>query len=100
MVSFDSTALLQRLPVRSSFNSTSRTLMSARQARITYYAVLLACGMFPRAVQSQTFRLSFPATEHPTPVTGRAYLFVARTDKAEPRLQSGAMRTSEPFFGV
>jgi hypothetical protein len=33
-------------------------------------------------------------------VTGRAYLFVARTDEEEPRLQSGAQRSSEPFFGV
>lgn len=74
--------------------------MSARLSRLTYYAILLTCGIYPRAAQSQTFRLSFPATTQTSPVTGRAYLFVARTDKEEPRLQSGAMRRSEPFFGV
>jgi hypothetical protein len=33
-------------------------------------------------------------------VTGRAFLFVARRGEPEPRLQAGAMRASEPFFGV
>ena len=49
---------------------------------------------------AQTFSLSYPASAHAGPITGRAYVFVARTDKQEPRLQSGADRGSEPFFGV
>lgn len=49
---------------------------------------------------AQTFTLSFPASAQRTPVTGRAFVFIARTDRQEPRLQAGARRTSEPFFGV
>src|SRR5678816_1155376 len=78
----------------------SQIHMSARLARFTRYVVILICGILPHAAQSQTFRLSFPSASQSTPVTGRAYLFVARTNKEEPRFQAGAMRSSEPFFGV
>jgi hypothetical protein len=64
-------------------------------------AVLLSCiAAAPEQALAQTFSLSYPASAHAGPITGRAYLFVARTDKQEPRLQSGADRGSEPFFGV
>lgn len=72
-------------------------------------AACLAAPLAPLAARAQTFQLSFPAANAPASspapagagrITGRAYLFVARTDRAEPRLQSGSMRRSEPFFGV
>jgi len=62
--------------------------------------VLLSCVAVPGSARAQTFQLSYPAGANAGPITGRAYLFVARTDKEEPRLQSGADRGSEPFFGV
>src|SRR5215211_696721 len=62
--------------------------------------LLVACVLAPSAATAQTFTLSYPAATHAGPVTGRAFLFVARTDKEEPRLQSGADGGSEPFFGV
>src|SRR5438105_332058 len=65
--------------------------------------LFLACAAFlavPDATPAQAFRLSFPASVHAAPVTGRLFLFVARRGDPEPRLQSGAMRRSEPFFGV
>jgi Putative esterase len=49
---------------------------------------------------AQTFTLSFPASTRAEPVTGRAFVFIARNNETEPRLQSGATRRSEPFFGV
>ncbi len=49
---------------------------------------------------AQSVRLSFPASTHAGPITGRAFVFIARTDKTEPRRQSGSSRESEPFFGV
>jgi len=73
---------------------------SGLAAFMTRVAVLLACIAAPRLVDAQTFRLSYPSSAQDGPVTGRAYLFIARTDQAEPRLQSGATRRSEPFFGV
>jgi hypothetical protein len=63
-------------------------------------ALLVSCVAVPRLAIAQTFWLSYPASAHAGPITGRAFLFVARTDKEEPRLQSGADRESEPFFGV
>lgn len=58
------------------------------------------CGAAAPAARAQTFRLSYPASVHAGPITGRAYLFISRTNESEPRRQSGASRTSEPFFGV
>lgn len=49
---------------------------------------------------AQTFTLSYPATTRPGPITGRAFVFIARTGGTEPRLQAGTTRRSEPFFGV
>ena len=63
-------------------------------------AALLALACAPIALDAQSVRLSFPASAHASPVTGRAFLFVSRTDAQEPRRQSGAQRGSEPFFGV
>jgi putative esterase len=63
-------------------------------------ALLVACVAAPRPTLAQTFQLSYPASTNAGPITGRAFLFVARTDKEEPRLQSGPDRESEPFFGV
>lgn len=51
-------------------------------------------------LRAQTVRLSFPASAHAEPVTGRAFVFLSRTNRTEPRRQSGASRTSEPFFGI
>ena len=43
------------------------------------------------------FEISFPASIHAQPVTGRAYVMISRTNDREPRLQIG--RTGVPFFG-
>jgi enterochelin esterase-like enzyme len=72
---------------------------SARRTR-WWRAALAACGMLPLAAAAQTVRLTFPASVHAGPITGRAFLFVARTNSTEPRRQAGASRSSEPFFGV
>jgi hypothetical protein len=69
-------------------------------ASLTRRILLVAALLAPNAAPAQTFTLSYPATAHAGPITGRAYLFIARTDRTEPRLQSGARRQSEPFFGV
>ncbi len=85
--------------------TSSRALASrAARRRLTRLALLassiLSCIAAPRLARAQTFQLSYPAGANAGPITGRAFLFVARTDKEEPRLQSGPDRGSEPFFGV
>lgn len=49
---------------------------------------------------AQTFTVSFPTSASAGPITGRAFVFIARTDRTEPRLQAGARRGSEQFLGV
>jgi putative esterase len=70
-------------------------------ARATFAVVasLVANVTLSERSLAQTFWLSYPTSANAGPITGRAFLFVARTNKEEPRLQSGADRGSEPFFG-
>src|SRR5678816_1156562 len=67
---------------------------------LTLSGVVLSFVAAVAPASAQTFQLSYPAGANAGPITGRAFLFVARIDKEEPRLQSGADRESEPFFGV
>ena len=43
------------------------------------------------------FEITFPASAHAGPVTGRVYVMITRDERTEPRLQIG--RTGVPFFG-
>jgi len=43
------------------------------------------------------FRVSYPATVHEGPITGRVFVMISRTAEREPRLQIG--RNGTPFFG-
>ena len=43
------------------------------------------------------FEISFPASAHSGPITGRVFVMISRTGEREPRLQIG--RTGVPFFG-
>ena len=69
-------------------------------ATVRRVIVAASCLAASQLAGAQTVRLSFPASTHAGPITGRAFLFVARSDKSEPRRQSGAFRESEPFFGI
>jgi hypothetical protein len=43
------------------------------------------------------FEITYPASAHAGPITGRVYVMIARDGSSEPRLQVG--RTGIPFFG-
>ncbi|TAN21235.1 MAG: hypothetical protein EPN33_11435 [Acidobacteria bacterium] len=45
------------------------------------------------------FVLSFPASVHRGPITGRAFVFLTRGEHGEPRLQAGGYNGNIPFFG-
>jgi hypothetical protein len=53
----------------------------------------------PRSVDPKAlrFEITFPASAHAGPVTGRVYVMLARSDSTEPRMQIGRLGT--PFFG-
>jgi len=65
--------------------------------------ILLAAGTFcvPTAAFAQNggvqFEISFPSSAHAGPITGRAFVMIARNNDTEPRLQIG--RFGVPFFG-
>ena len=52
------------------------------------------------AQAAQKFEISFPAAVHAGPVTGRAFVVIAKTDTPEPRLAAGSWGDSGPLFGV
>ncbi len=70
--------------------------------RFSRRAALLAAGLalLAASLTAQTVQLRYDATVASGPITGRAFVFIARTDRSEPRQQAGSKRSSEPFFGV
>ena len=71
-------------------------------ARLVLVGVLAGTVLgvsFTRAQEAAPlrFEISFPATAHVEPVTGRVYVMISRNNDREPRFQIG--RTGVPFFG-
>jgi hypothetical protein len=86
--------------------ATSRILRVLSTFAVTALVSLaaVAAGPRPAAVEVQRSRpaplrvaISFPASAHAQPITGRVYVMIAKTGDREPRLQIG--RTGVPFFG-
>jgi hypothetical protein len=46
------------------------------------------------------FEISFPASVHSKPITGRVYVMLSDKREPEPRLQVGSWGSHPPFFGV
>jgi len=49
---------------------------------------------------SQKFEISFPASVHAAPTTGRVFVFITPKENPEPRLQAGGWGDAPPLFGV
>ncbi len=49
---------------------------------------------------SVKFEVSFPASVHAQPITGRALVVITRTDQPEPRTVAGSWGDAGPLFGV
>ncbi|HEV7702905.1 MAG TPA: hypothetical protein VGO46_01385, partial [Gemmatimonadaceae bacterium] len=68
--------------------------------------LLVACGAIaatPSLTAQATgphFDLSFPASVHAAPITGRLLLFLTQDTSSEPRFQGGALGSNAPFFGI
>ncbi|MGH9412138.1 MAG: alpha/beta hydrolase-fold protein [Terriglobales bacterium] len=71
--------------------------------KLIWLALLAAAAMAAAGCTTQTsgtrFALSFPASIHKGPITGRAFVFVTRSSHGEPRLQAGGYNGNIPFFG-
>ena len=70
-------------------------------SKITTAALIaiVASTVFTRAATTAglRFEITFPASAHAGPITGRVFVMIARDGKDEPRVQVG--RTGVPFFG-
>jgi hypothetical protein len=62
--------------------------------------VALTLGSIPTAARAQRAMITLDRSVSSAPVTGRVFLFLARTNDREPRLQAGSYGGSVPFFGV
>jgi len=69
-----------------------RVLATSLFAALVALAAVAASGPAPVRVA-----ISFPASVHAQPITGRVYVMISRTGDREPRLQIG--RIGVPFFG-
>lgn len=46
------------------------------------------------------FEISYPAALAQGPITGRVFVMIAKSNRVEPRLQSGSYNASVPFYGL
>ncbi len=68
--------------------------------RWTRHLLLALATVLPGAASGDgktRFQITYPASAHAGPLTGRAYVILSRTNEKEPRLQVGRMGV--PFFG-
>jgi Putative esterase len=49
---------------------------------------------------STKFEISFPASAHADPITGRAFVVITKTDNPEPRQAAGSWGDAGPLYGV
>src|SRR5690242_11716183 len=63
---------------------------------------VLLLGSAPSRAQTAPlqFAISFPASIHAAPITGRVFVIITRDSTPEPRLQAGSYTESAPFFGA
>jgi len=54
----------------------------------------------PAGTPEQKFEISFPASVHSKPITGRVFVMISDEQQPEPRFQVGSWGSHPPFFGV
>ncbi len=75
----------------------------ARLLRLLAWIVplLLACAATAVAPPPQPkFQVSFPASVHAQPITGRVFVIISNKADPEPRLAAGSLSISVELFGV
>ena len=67
--------------------------------RRALFVCLLLASLHALA-QSPRFQISFPASAHAHPITGRVFVIMAKSDRAEPRFQAGWWDEQTPIYAV
>src|SRR4051812_37307009 len=76
----------------------SEETMRAADIRCLAFAALCMSASGVEAQGRARFDISFPATAHAAPVTGRVYVMITRNEQKEPRQQIN-QADGIPFFG-
>lgn len=65
------------------------------------WVLVLAIAAFAQSSPAPTrFEVTFPATAHAEPITGRVFIAITRDPTREPRLQVGSWEDEPPLFGA
>ncbi|MGA2476686.1 MAG: hypothetical protein ABSF73_08710, partial [Terriglobia bacterium] len=59
-----------------------------------------SCAWAKTPVSDLRFKVSFPASTHARPITGRVFVMISNREKPEPRLQVGFWGDTAPLFGA
>jgi Putative esterase len=65
-----------------------------------FVSSLAVFGEARAATPGLKFEISFPASVHSKPITGRVYVMISNEQDPEPRFQVGSWGSHPPFFGV
>src|SRR5438046_7664190 len=69
-------------------------------AGVVLFVSLLALHSSHAAAANAQFEVSYPAALDNGPITGRVFVMISKSNRAEPRLQAGSYGGSIPFFGM
>lgn len=69
-------------------------------AGVVLFVSLLATYSGHATAANARFEISYPAALDNGPITGRLFVMISKSDRAEPRLQAGSYNGSVPFFGL
>ncbi|MGO8733722.1 MAG: alpha/beta hydrolase-fold protein [Terriglobia bacterium] len=79
----------------------SYRLYAAVLAMAVLGALVTSCRAFPKPpISGLRFKVSFPASAHAEPITGRVFVAISKRDNPEPRLQVGFWGDTSPLFGA
>jgi hypothetical protein len=91
-------AILQSSPILRHTSISIRTGAFLVLASVAFLCQAIGpATVLAQGASAARFRVTFPASAHQGPITGRVMVMISTTDDREPRLQIG--REGTPFFG-
>ncbi len=79
--------------------NTPHRMIIVRMSLCLILGLTLSLPLWSQSGPDLRFEISFPASVHPEPITGRVFVIVAGREAREPRLQVGSWMSQTPFFG-
>jgi enterochelin esterase-like enzyme len=75
--------------------------MRIRRRVLLFFVLLFSLTLLAQTPPSKTrFEISFPASAHAEPITGRVFVILSRRATPEPRLQAGFWFQQVPIYGA